>query len=160
MITDSEVAELSVLLSSGFFIELSDLLSSGFCAYKVVTALARTQRLGGLQKGDRSTMTEADKLLEQVIKGDKWLERKQSDDTSGESASNFDRVIRDLPEIRHSHELVDYVTNLRQILDAVQKKGTAPNEEIEKVQRFFFNYAKAVFERRRQLWHQFASMAT
>ena len=132
------------MISETEFAELSDSLSTGFFADKVVMALARTQRLGRLQDKDRLTMKEAERLLEDVLRGEKWLNKKKLDARSAESAVAFDRAVHALPSIRVSREFVDYITHIRQILHAVQEKGTAPEEEIQEVRSFFFNFARAV----------------
>lgn len=132
------------MISETEFAELSDSLSTGFFADKVVIVLARTQRLGRLQDKDRPTMKEAECLLEHVLRGEKWLDKKKLDAKSAESAVAFDRAVHALPSIRVPCEFVDYITHLRQILHTVQEKGTAPEEEIKEVRSFFFNYARAV----------------
>jgi hypothetical protein len=132
------------MISETEFAELSDSLSTGFFADKVVMALARTQRLGRLQDKDRTTIKEAERLLAHVLRGARWLDKKKLDAKSAESAVAFDRAVHALPGIRVPHEFVDYIRHLRQILDTVQEKDTAPEEEIQEVRRFFFNFARAV----------------
>lgn len=132
------------MISETEFAELSDSLSTGFFADKVVMALARTRRLGRLQDKDRPTMKEAERLLEHVLCGERWLDKKKLDAKSAESAVAFDRAVHALPSIRVPRDFVYYITHLRQILHTVQEKDTAPEEEIQKVRSFFFNYARAV----------------
>ena len=132
------------MISETEFAELSDSLSTGFFADKVVMALARTQRLGRLQDKDRPTMKEAERLLEHVLRGERWLEKKKLDAQSAESAVAFDRAVHALPDIRVPREFVNYIKRLRQILHTLREKGTAPEEEIQEVRSFFFNYARAV----------------
>lgn len=132
------------MISETEFAELSDSLSTGFFADKVVMALARTQRLGRLQETDQPTMKEAHSLLEHVLRGEKWLETKKLDAKSAESAVAFDRAAHALPSIRVSSKFVNYIKHLRQILRIVQEKGTAPDKEIQEVRSFFFNYARVV----------------
>jgi len=132
------------MISETEFAELSDSLSTGFFADKVVMALARTQRLGRLQDEDRPTMKEAERLLEHVLRGERWLDRKKLDAKSAESAVAFDRAVHALPSIKVPSEFVVHIKRLLQILDTVQKKGAAPDNEIQKVRSFFFNFARAV----------------
>jgi len=132
------------MISETEFAELSDSLSTGFFADKVVMALARTQRLGRLQDKDQPTIKEAKRLLEHVLHGEKWLEKKKLDAKSAESAVAFDRAVHALPSIRVPSEFVEYIKHLLQILATVQEKGTVPKEEIQEVRGFFFNYARAV----------------
>jgi len=132
------------MISETEFAELSDSLSTGFFADKVVIALARTQLLGRLQDKDRPTMKEAEGLLEHVLRGERWLDKKKLDAQSAESAVAFDRAVHALPRIRVSREFVDHIELLKQILQNLQEKGATPEEEIKEVRRFFFNYARAV----------------
>jgi len=132
------------MISETEFAELSDSLSTGFFADKVVMALARTQRLGRLEDKDHPTIKEAERLLGQVLKGEKWLDKKKLDAKSAESAVAFDRAVHALPSIRVPREFVDYITHLRQILQTLQEKSNASDEEIQEVRRFFFNFARAV----------------
>lgn len=132
------------MISETEFAELSDSLSTGFFADKVVMALARTQRLGRLQDKDRPTMKEAERLLEHVLSGERWLDKKKLNAKSAESAVAFDRAVHALPSIRVPREFVNHIEHLRQILHTLQEKGTTPEEEIKEVRSFFFNYARAV----------------
>jgi len=132
------------MISETEFAELSDSLSTGFFADKVVMALARTQRLGRLQEKDQPTMKAACSLLGQVLKGEKWLATRKLNSQSAESAVAFDRAVHALPSIRVPCEFVNYIERLRQILHTLQEKGTTPEEEIKEVRSFFFNYARAV----------------
>ena len=132
------------MISETEFAELSDSLSTGFFADKVVMALARTQRLGRLQDTDRPTMKAAYSLLGQVLRGEKWLATRKLNSQSAESALAFDRAVHALPSIRVPSEFVEHIKRLRQILHTVQEKGTAPKEEAQEVRSFFFNYARAV----------------
>jgi hypothetical protein len=132
------------MISETEFAELSDSLSTGFFADKVVMVLARTQRLSQLQDADRPTIKEAERLLEHVLRGERWLDKKKLNAESAESAVAFDRAVHALPSIRVPSEFVEHIKHLLQILDTVQKKGTAPEEEIQKVRSFFFNFARAV----------------
>lgn len=132
------------MISETEFAELGNSLSTGFFADKVVMAIARTQRVGHLQEKDQKTIKESQSLLEQVLKGEKWLETKKLDAKSAESALAFDRAVHALPSIRVPREFVDYIKHLRQILRIVQEKGTAPDKEIQEVRSFFFNYARAI----------------
>ncbi|MQY56265.1 MAG: hypothetical protein GH152_03455 [Dehalococcoidia bacterium] len=132
------------MISETEFAELSDSLSTGFFADKVMMALARTRRLGQLQDTDRPTMKAAYSLLGQVLRGEKWLATRKLNSQSAESAVAFDRAVHALPSIRVPHEFVNYITHLRQILQTLQEKGKASEEEIQKVRSFFFNFARAV----------------
>jgi len=132
------------MLSETEFSELSDSLSTGFFADKVVMSLARTQRLGRLQDNDRPTIKEAKHLLEHVLDGVEWLDKKKLDAKSAESAVAFDRAVHALPSIRVPSKFHDYITHLGQILQTLQEKGNASEEEIQEVRSFFFSYARAV----------------
>ena len=132
------------MISETEFAELSDSLSTGFFADKVVMALARTQRLGQLQNIDRPTIKEAERLLEHVLSGERWLDKKKMDAKSAESAVAFDRAVHALPSIRVPSKFVDYIKHLRQILQTLQEKSNASEEEIQEVRRFFFKFARAV----------------
>lgn len=132
------------MISEIEFAELGNSLSTGFFADNVVMALARTQRLGRLQDEDRPIIKGADSLLNQVLMGEKWLRRKKLDAKSAESALAFDRAVHALPSIGVPCEFVDHIKHLRQIVHTLQEKGTAPENEIQKVRRFFFSYARAV----------------
>lgn len=132
------------MISETEFAELSDSLSTGFFADKVVMALARTQRLGQVQDTDLPTIKEAGRLLKHVLRGERWLDKKKLDAKSAESAVAFDRAVHALPSIRIPSEFVDYIKGLSQILQTLQEKGTAPEEQILKVRSFFFKFARAV----------------
>ena len=132
------------MISETEFAELSDSLSTGFFADKVVMAFARTQRLGRLQDKDRPTIKEAERLLEHVLRGERWLVNKKLGAKSAESAVAFDRAVHALPRIKVPSEFVNHIKRLLQILDTVQEKGTAPEKEIQEVRSFFFNFARAV----------------
>lgn len=132
------------MISETEFAELSDSLSTGFFADKVVMALARTQRLGPLQDEDKPTIKEAVRLLEHVLRGERWLANKKLGARSVESAVAFDRAVHALPEIKAPSEFVNHIRHLLQILDTVQEKGTTPEKELLEVRGFFFNFARAV----------------
>jgi hypothetical protein len=132
------------MISETDFAELSDSLSTGFFADKVVLALARTQRLGRLQDKDQQTIREAERLLEHVLHGERWLDKKKLNAKSAESAVAFDRAVHALPSIRVPSEFVDHIKRLVRILQTLHEKGKASEEEIQEVRSFFFNFARAV----------------
>ena len=132
------------MISETEFAELSNSLSTGFFADKVVLALARTQRLGRLQDRDVKTIKEASRLLGQIIKGEQWLQNKKLDTKSAESALAFDRAVHALPWIGIPSEFVDYIKQLQRTVNKLLKEGSASTESIQKVRGFFFGFARAV----------------
>ncbi len=132
------------MISETEFAELGSSLSTGFFADNVVLVLARIQRLGKLREQDRPLVQEASSLLEQVLEGEKWLEKKELNSKSAESAIAFDRAVHALPSIKITDEFVNYITCLKKVLQTVQEQGTDSDENVQRVRNFFFKYARAV----------------
>lgn len=132
------------MISETEFAELGSSLSTGFFTDRVVLAVARTQRLGQLQKGDKSTLGQADRLLGKILRGEQWLERKRLDSKSAESALAFQRAVQALPSIRLPKDFVSYIEGLRRTAQAVLHTGTAPGDDLQTLRNFFFKFARAV----------------
>jgi len=134
------------MISETEFAQMGDSLSTGFLIDKVVTSLARTQRLGHIQKEDQPTIQEALRILQRVLDGERWLGIKQFDAQSGESALAFDRAVSALSlQARVPSEFASHVTHLEEILNTLIEKGVAPDKEIKRVRDFFSKYGRRVF---------------
>ncbi len=132
------------MFSENEFAGLGDSLSAGFFVDRVVTSLTRTQRLGRLQTKDRSDLQGAKKLLDRVLRGERWLSDKLLDGQSAESALAFDRAAHALPSITVSKEFVSHIQRLQEALIALLNEGTAPEDDIKEVRTFFFSYGRTV----------------
>lgn len=134
MISEAEFAELGNSLLTGFFID------------RVIMSLARTQRLGQLGQEDQPLIDQASQLLRQVLEGERWLDVKQFNGQSAESALAFDRAVTALPlHIRAPKEFTEYITGLEQITNTLLEHGSASAEEIREVRDFFSRYGRKVF---------------
>ncbi len=132
------------MISETEFAELGNSLSTGFFTDNVVLALARIQRLGSLREEDYPLMRKASSLLEQILEGERWLEKKELTPKSAESAVAFDRAVHALPLIRISGDFVKYIQFLQNILQTIQEKGTDSEDDVQKLRNFFFRYGKTV----------------
>ena len=132
------------MISETEFAELGNSLTEGFFTDNVVLVLARTQRLNALKEFDKTTLKEAIKLLDNILHGEKWFEKRKIDAKAAETALALKRAVFAVPNITIPDEFVDYINTLKETLNNLLTTGKVDNKKIQEVRKFFYSYAKAL----------------
>jgi hypothetical protein len=135
--------------------ELTDLrnsLSTGFFADRVVTTLARTQRVGQVRKEDQPLLEDALKLLQQIQEGAGWLDSKKFNSHSSESALAFDRATSALAfNTQAPDKFIEHIGNLQAVINKLLENKSASDKDIKLLRDFFYGYGKGVFAEARKI---------
>jgi len=108
---------------------LGENLAVGFSVDKIIATLVRTERLGDLQLDDRSVIEDAVAILQETLRGEKWV--------------HF--------QIRNIYLDRQSVNQLIEITNSLLEKGAVEREEFQSLLDFFTAYSRALLDKARSV---------
>ena len=127
------------------FSNLSSALAYVCFSDNVILALARTINQGAIQQQDRELIGDTEQFFEKVLSGYTWSETPVLSRQSVQAAAAFADAIHAFP-VAPPADFQPYVNQLRQTVKKILADGTAPEDEIRTVQKFFTQSAYSRLE--------------
>ena len=127
------------------FSNLSATLAHVCFSDNVILALARTISQGAVQPEDRELISDTEKFFDKVLSGYTWSETPVLSRQSVQAAAAFTDAVHAFP-VAPPADFQPYVNQLRETVRTILTDGTAPENEIRTVQKFFTQSAYSRLE--------------
>jgi hypothetical protein len=135
------------MLSERDFSELSNSLAAGFELDKIVRTLAHIVSTRSIRLEDRTRLTVAKDLLDQIRRGERWLDRGNFDEHSAQDALAFDRAAGALPiEPLTTEEFNRAISRLETIIDSLLAGRLPGDEDIGEARSFYGRLARRTLQ--------------